>query len=45
LFARPFYLESFYVLFMNFLPDLYEFSDVMERPPRRKAAGKSPLAI
>ena len=24
------YLDKFYVLFMNFLPALYEFSNVME---------------
>ncbi len=28
-FARPFYPESAYVLFMNFLGNLYEVSDVM----------------
>jgi hypothetical protein len=28
--AGPLYLDKFYVLFMNFLPALYEFSNVME---------------
>ena len=38
-------LKGFYVPFMNCLPDLYGLLDVMESPPRRKAAGKSHLAI
>jgi hypothetical protein len=37
--GRPFHIEKVYELFMNFLPALYEFSNVMEFDHQRKAAG------